>query len=133
MKATNAISFVAGVVFAIGLVVAGINQPAKVLNFVDVLGDWDPSLGVVMLAAVAVIHPFHRWNQRRAGTPGFRIKRGPIDWKLLLGAVVFGIGWGLGGLCPGPSVVSIVSGAPAALVLFGAMLVGMTPFPGSAS
>lgn len=130
MKATSAISFVAGVVFAIGLVVAGINQPAKVLNFVDVLGDWDPSLGVVMLAAVAVIHPFHRWTQRRAGAPAIRIKRGPIDWKLLIGAVVFGVGWGLGGLCPGPSVVSIVSGAPAALVLFGAMLVGMAPFSG---
>lgn len=114
----NRIAFLAGVVFAIGLGIAGMTQPAKVVGFLDVAGAWDPSLALVMLGAIGV----HVWFARRGGkTPA----PGGVDARLLGGAALFGIGWGIAGYCPGPAVVSLVTLSPDVLAFVGAMLAGM--------
>jgi uncharacterized membrane protein YedE/YeeE len=125
----SALALAAGVLFGVGLGVSGMAQPAKVLGFLDVAGDWDPTLLFVMGGAVGVHFWAYRWMRRRSA-PGtgerFSIPAGtPIDARLGLGAVLFGIGWGLGGYCPGPAIVSLASlGAPV-LVFVAAMLGGM--------
>jgi uncharacterized membrane protein YedE/YeeE len=122
-------AFVAGLVFALGLGLAGMTQPAKVLAFLDVGGAWDPSLALVMLGAIAVHAPLARRILRRRrpllapvfGVPPPR----SVDARLVLGAMVFGIGWGLAGLCPGPAVTLLASATPAVLVFVAAMVGGM--------
>jgi uncharacterized membrane protein YedE/YeeE len=120
-------SFACGVVFAVGLAISGMTQPGKVLGFLDVFGAWDPSLTFVMGGALAVLFAARAVTPRRpllaptfAALPPDR-----IDLRLVGGAAIFGIGWGLSGFCPGPAIVSIGAGTPAALVLVPAMLVGM--------
>ena len=120
-------SFACGSVFAAGLALSGMTQPAKVLGFLDVFGAWDPSLAFVMASALAVLFAAPAVTPRRpllaptfAAHPPDR-----IDLRLVGGAAIFGIGWGLSGFCPGPAIVSIGAGTPAALVLVPAMLVGM--------
>ncbi len=125
----SALALAAGVLFGVGLGVSGMAQPAKVLGFLDVTGDWDPTLLFVMGGAVGVHFWAYRWARRRSA-PGlderFFVPAGtPIDARLSLGAVVFGIGWGIGGYCPGPAIVSLASlGAPV-IVFVAAMLGGM--------
>lgn len=121
--------FACGALFAVGLGLSGMTEPRKILGFLDVLGAWDPSLALVMIGALGVHMPFFRWYSRR---PGFAlsgtcgpVKESGVDGKLLAGAAIFGIGWGLGGFCPGPAVVSLVSLAPGVLVFVSAMLIGM--------
>jgi uncharacterized protein len=119
----------AGLMFALGLTLSGMTQPAKVLGFLDVAGKWDPSLGLVMAGAVTVYAIVGRGL--RAGrapwlgglTPAPPSRR--IDGWLVAGAAIFGVGWGLGGFCPGPAVVSLGARAVAAWWLVPAMLVGM--------
>lgn len=124
------VAFVAGLLFAVGLGVAGMTDPRKVLAFLDVFhGDWDPSLAFVMVGAIAIYATAYRLLKTRAA-PRFdsRFHWPPyasVDGKLILGSVLFGIGWGLSGLCPGPSVVAVVTGSPALLLSAGAMLAGM--------
>jgi uncharacterized membrane protein YedE/YeeE len=105
-------------------------QPAYVLAFLDVSGDWDPRLALVMLGAIAVYAPVYRLALRRGRpllTPVFDLPvRQSIDAPLVAGALLFGVGWGLAGLCPGPALASLASGEPAAVVFVAAMLVGMT-------
>ena len=132
MTTTLWASFAAGLLFAIGLGVGGMTQPAKVIGFLDVAGRWDPTLALVMAAALAVYAPLHALIMRRA-TPlyGERFElstRRDIDAALLLGAVLFGAGWGLAGFCPGPAVVSLAGGRPAALVFFTGMLAAMAAY-----
>ncbi len=112
----------AGLVFGVGLGLAGMLQPAKVAGFLDFFGDWDPTLGFVMAGAIAV-HATARWFILRRASPAHAAGR--VDSPLLIGAAVFGIGWGLGGYCPGPAVVSTASLTTPALAFFGAMLAGM--------
>jgi uncharacterized protein len=122
-------SFLAGLVFAIGLGISGMTLPSKVIGFLDVAGDWDPSLAFVMGGAIAVHLTVNRFVQKR-GRPLlsdiFHLpKRSEIDGRLVAGAALFGIGWGLGGFCPGPALVSAAAGQKEALLFVGAMTAGM--------
>lgn len=120
--------FLAGLLFALGLVIGGMTQPQKVLGFLDVFGDWDPSLLFVMLGAVGIHSLSYRIIMRRASpllANDFRIpKRQDIDARLLGGAALFGIGWGLAGYCPGPVLVASGAFVPQAFILLMSMLVG---------
>ena len=132
MKRTDLVAFVAGLVFAIGLGVSGMTQPAKVIAFLDVAGAWDPSLAFVMLGAIGVHVVFARRVRSSASprfAPAFALPPSTgIDRRLLLGAALFGIGWGIAGFCPGPAVVSVVTLAPTAIAFVAAMLLAMFAF-----
>lgn len=125
-------AFVAGLVFGIGLIVSGMVNPAKVLGFLDVAGAWDPSLALVMGGAVAVGAVAFALAQRRAttllGTPMALPTARTIDRRLVMGSLVFGVGWGLAGFCPGPALVALGVGKLKALVFVAAMLGGMAVF-----
>src|SRR5690606_29474119 len=102
---------VAGVVFALGLALGGMTLPSRVIAFLDVTGDWDPSLALVMLGAVAVYAPGYRWLLRRRSAPlhapRYQIpETRTLDLRLVAGSALFGLGWGLAGYCPGPGLVS---------------------------
>ena len=118
-----------GVVFGAGLLLSGMTQPAKVVNFLDVMGAWDPSLAFVMGGAIAVHFLAYRLVPhlpKPVWAPVWAIPaRRDIDVRLLLGAALFGAGWGLGGYCPGPALTSVVAGASSTLLFTGAMLGGM--------
>ncbi len=122
-------AFFFGVVFALGLGFAGMTQPARIIGFLDVAGQWDPTLAVVMGSAVAVSATlFPVILRRRAPVIGDRFvlpDKRAIDGRLLSGAALFGIGWGLSGYCPGPAVVSLVTAAPPVLVFVVCMAVGL--------
>lgn len=122
-------TFLIGLLFGLGLVVSGMSNPEKVLGFLDLLGDWDPSLAFVMGGAVLISFFGYRWIGR-AGKPWFDLKfripnASDIDARLISGAAFFGIGWGLVGLCPGPAITAIVVEPWAVLVFIAAMLGGM--------
>jgi hypothetical protein len=123
------VSFLAGLVFAIGLGVGGMTQPAKVLAFLDVTGRWDPSLALVMAGAIAVYAPVSHWALRRSAplfASRFQVPtRRDLDASLIGGAVLFGLGWGLAGYCPGPALVSLAAGASGVVLFVAAMLAGM--------
>ncbi|MGE8941962.1 DUF6691 family protein [Leptospira interrogans] len=123
------INFVIGLIFGLGLVVSGMSNPAKVLNFLDLAGYWDPSLAFVMGGAVIVAFIGYRIVLQR-NAPIFDTKfhvptRTDVDTRLIVGPALFGIGWGLGGFCPGPALTAIGLGAPGTLIFVPAMLVGM--------
>jgi len=119
----------AGVIFGFGLLLSGMANPGKVQGFLDLAGPWDPSLAMVMAGAIAV------------GVIGFTIAKRRehsllklpmqlptatvVDRRLVIGSALFGIGWGLAGICPGPALVTLSMGAPQAIVFFVAMLAGM--------
>ena len=117
----------AGLLFGIGLILSGMIDPAKVQNFLDIAGAWDPSLAFVMAGAIGVAAPGF-WLVRKRAAPladtQFHVPPAdaPIDRRLLLGAAVFGIGWGLAGFCPGPALASLPLAAPATLVFVTAMV-----------
>ncbi|WP_148715192.1 DUF6691 family protein [Chitinolyticbacter meiyuanensis] len=107
------ISFAAGLIFGAGLIVSGMANPTKVLGFLDLAGAWDPSLALVIGGAIASASGLFAWAQRRSTTlltaepmqlPASRT----IDRRLLLGSVLFGAGWGLAGICPGPALVGLI-------------------------
>ncbi len=122
----------AGVVFGIGLLLSGMANPGKVLGFLDLAGHWDPSLAMVMAGAIAV------------GAIGFAIAKrrehsllklpiqlptaSAVDRRLVVGSALFGIGWGLAGICPGPALVTLAMGIPQAIAFVVAMVVGMQVF-----
>jgi len=125
----TAVSLLCGGVFGAGLALAGMTNPAKVLAFLDVLGGWDPSLAFAMGGAVAVSAAGYA-VAGRAGGPwlGGRFaipSRRDLDASLLGGAAIFGIGWGLVGLCPGPALVNLSRGPFETLVFVASMLVGI--------
>jgi uncharacterized membrane protein YedE/YeeE len=126
---TNIVAFACGVLFALGLGIGGMTQPSRVLAFLDVAGDWDPRLAFVMLGAIAVYAPVYRLARRRPhpilATSYQLPARTEVDRPLVTGAALFGVGWGLAGLCPGPALTSLASGEPAALSFVAAMLAGM--------
>lgn len=122
-----------GVLFALGLGISGMTQPTKVIGFLDILGDWDPSLIFVMGGAVGVNLLLYRLTMKRRPRPlleeAFVIpSRRHINAHLVGGAALFGIGWGLSGYCPGPALVASVSGWTSVLAFLGAMLAGMFLF-----
>ena len=121
-----------GLVFGVGLVVSGMSDPAKVLNFLDLAaigaGTWDPSLLFVMGAAslTALVGYRLAWRRPRPVlAEAFQDPRGPIDRRLLAGAALFGIGWGIGGFCPGPAWTALPLMAPGTLLFLPAMLAGL--------
>jgi uncharacterized protein len=128
----GALVFAAGMLFAAGLALSGMTEPAKVVGFLDFSGDWDPSLAFVMLGAVGVYLFFYRLIVRRRAplfAPAFAIpEKRPIDARLLTGAAIFGFGWGLAGYCPAPAFVAAGARSSPALVLTASMVAGIALF-----
>ena len=125
-------SLLAGLVFGLGLIVSGMADPAKVLGFLDLAGPWDPSLAFVMAGAIAVgALAFAIARKRTVSFLGAAMKlpmSRDIDGRLVIGSVVFGMGWGIAGFCPGPGLVALGMGEVKALVFVVAMLLGMGAF-----
>jgi uncharacterized membrane protein YedE/YeeE len=126
---SSAAAFAAGALFAAGLAISGMTKPSKVRGFLDFGGAWDPTLLFVMGGAVAVYFILHRLVLKRPA-PLFDSKfhlptRKDLDVRLVLGAAIFGVGWGLGGYCPGPGLASLASGAIGPVVFVAAMVAGM--------
>jgi uncharacterized membrane protein YedE/YeeE len=125
-------AFIVGLIFGIGLIVSGMTNPAKVQGFLDLAGNWDPSLAFVMGGAILVGLVAFRFASKRERSLLGEAMRLPtatrIDRRLVLGGLAFGAGWGLGGFCPGPALASLVTGGGKALVFTGAMLAGMLVF-----
>jgi len=125
-------AFAAGLLFGLGLIVAGMANPAKILGFLDIAGKWDPSLALVMVGAIAVGQVAFALARRRTlsalGLPMQLPTAGAIDFRLVGGSLVFGMGWGLAGFCPGPAIVALGAGYGKAAVFVAAMLVGMGAF-----
>jgi uncharacterized protein len=124
-----ALQFAAGLIFGLGLLLSGMANPAKVLNFLDLFGSFDPSLVLVMGGAVSVTFVGYRLAFRR-GHPwlatGFDLPTlKAIDLRLVGGAALFGIGWGLAGFCPGPALVALSLGGTSGVVFVVAMLAGI--------
>jgi uncharacterized protein len=130
-------SFVSGVTFAIGLGISGMTKPAKVTAFLDFFGDWDPSLAFVMIGAILTHAVLYRLIRRRPAplfASAFSIPtRTNIEPRLVGGAALFGIGWGLGGFCPGPAVTALASGRTSVVIFVIAMLAGMSLYKGMES
>lgn len=129
MKKADLAAFAAGALFAIGLAVAGMTRPSKIIGFLDIAGAWDASLAFVMVGAIAVHFVAQRLIVRR-GAPLFDAAfhlptRKDIDPRLVGGAAIFGVGWGLGGLCPGPAIVVASAGSLPAIVFVVGMTMGM--------
>lgn len=127
-RAEGAVSLASGAIFGGGLALAGMTRPEKVIGFLDFFRAWDPSLIFVMGGAIAV-HAL-AWRLVK-GRPSpllggrFMVPtRRDLDARLLTGAAIFGVGWGLGGFCPGPGITSMVSAAPSVLLFVAAMLLG---------
>ena len=123
------VALIAGLVFGLGLMLSGMSNPAKVQNFLDIFGAWDPSLVLVMGGAIAVGLVAFTWAKQRKtallGMPMQLPSSTIIDARLLAGAALFGMGWGLAGFCPGPAVMNLVTGHAEVWWFVGAMLVGM--------
>lgn len=125
----NLIALLSGLLFGLGLMAGGMTDPAKVKGFLDLFGAWDPSLALVMGGAIAVgVFAFAAAKRRNTSWTGERMEIPTItlvDTRLVLGGVLFGIGWGIAGLCPGPAIVALGSGMGAAWIFVVAMLAGM--------
>lgn len=127
------VQFAIGLVFGLGLVIAGMSDPAKVLNFLDIgaipTGGWDPSLAFVMAGAIAVTYVGFRLVLRRSQPifdERFHLPTArDIEARIIAGPAIFGIGWGLAGFCPGPAFTALTTGGNAALMFVAAMLAGM--------
>ncbi len=123
-------SFLCGLIFGSGLMISGMTQPAKVLGFLDVFGRWDPTLAFVMAGALAVSSLGYMLARRQRqpifAAQHFWPNRTDIDRPLVVGSVLFGTGWGLVGLCPGPALVNLASLSPRVLVFVVAMIAGMS-------
>jgi uncharacterized membrane protein YedE/YeeE len=126
------LSFAAGLVFGVGLIVSGMCNPAKVLGFLDLAGRWDPSLALVMAGAITVgVGAFalaRRMQTTWLGLPMQIPDTRRIDSRLMIGSLLFGVGWGLAGICPGPALVLAGAGVPKGLLFFAAMFAGMGLF-----
>ncbi len=123
------VAFVCGLVFGAGLIISQMSNPAKVIGFLDVTGNWDPSLALVMAGAIAVFGVLYRLALRQ-GTPllapQFTLpEKDSLDAPLMVGALIFGVGWGLGGFCPGPAIVSAAFGDARVWVFLAVMIAGM--------
>lgn len=126
---TPMVALISGLVFGLGLLLSGMGNPAKVQNFLDVFGHWDPSLALVMGGAIAVGLPAFSWARKRKtsllGEPMQLPTSSRIDASLLSGAALFGVGWGLAGFCPGPALMNLATGRAEVWLFVAAMAVGM--------
>ncbi|PXX91913.1 hypothetical protein DIT71_08705 [Marinobacter vulgaris] len=125
-------SFGAGLLFGLGLLISGMANPEKVLGFLDIAGQWDPSLAFVMGGAILVgLFAFTLAKKRTLSFLGFDMRlpaADRLDKRLIIGSVLFGAGWGLAGFCPGPGLVALGAGETGALVFVAAMVAGMGLF-----
>lgn len=133
MNKTFVMAFISGLIFALGLGLSGMTQPQKVIGFLDLFGHWDPSLIFVMAGAIAVNGLYFwllkpKFSQPLFAPRYFLPELKTLTPRLILGAAIFGIGWGLAGYCPGPALTSLASGQLAPLVFVAAMGVGMWVF-----
>lgn len=124
------IALLCGILFGLGLTISQMVDPNKVLHFLDITGNWDPSLAFVMLSALALFMPIYHLIIKHKSKPkltqAFHLpQKTTIDLPLLLGASIFGIGWGISGICPGPALVNITGGSPKIFVFITMMLIGM--------
>jgi uncharacterized membrane protein YedE/YeeE len=128
MKA-HGTSFIAGIIFALGLGLSGMTRPIKVIGFLDFFGNWDPSLACVMFAAIGVFFVAYRISQKLSSpllAEKFALpRRADLDGRLILGSAIFGAGWGLGGFCPGPAITSLASGAMPVVIFVVTMAIGI--------
>ena len=126
------VALLSGLIFGIGLIVSGMTDPAKVMNFLDLAGAWDPSLILVMGGAIAVgLVAFTVAKKRLTSLLGLPMQlptARQLDRRLIVGSLTFGVGWGLAGICPGPALVLAVEGVPQGLIFVVAMLAGMGVF-----
>ncbi len=124
--------FAVGLMFGVGLMASGMTDPGKVIGFLDLFGAWDPSLALVMGGAVVVGFFAFTLAKKRTSTLLGGVLRFPtntqMDKPLVIGSLMFGAGWGLGGFCPGPALVSMADGQPKAMLFVAAMLIGMLGF-----
>lgn len=122
-------ALVAGLVFGLGLIISGMTYPSKVIGFLDLFGSWDPSLAFTMLSAILVSFTGFRlttiMNKSILGNVIQMPLTNSIDKKLILGSLIFGIGWGLAGYCPGPALTSLMSGNLKTLIFTISMIIGM--------
>ncbi|MDR2336258.1 MAG: YeeE/YedE family protein [Burkholderiaceae bacterium] len=122
-------ALLAGLIFGLGLILSGMGNPAKVQNFLDIFGSWDPSLALVMVGAIAVGLVAFAWARRRKtallGEPMQLPTATKIDTRLLLGAAMFGIGWGIAGFCPGPALMNLLTFHKEVTIFVVSMIVGM--------
>jgi uncharacterized protein len=122
------VALASGLVFGVGLLLSGMIDPKNIVGFLDVFGDWNPRLMFVMAGAIAVHAPFVAWVRRR-GTPLLAADlsiptRRDIDAALVVGAAMFGVGWGISGFCPGPSLVALPSARAGVVVFVVALVIG---------
>ncbi len=123
------VSFLSGIIFALGLGISGMTQPQKIVGFLDLFGNWDPALAFVMVGAIAV-HSVAYLTLKPEKGPALKgsysiPKKSQITKSLVTGSLLFGIGWGLSGFCPGPGVVSLFSGNMASVNFVVSMVIGM--------
>ena len=128
--ASNLTTYFTGLIFSLGLCLSGMMQPSKVVGFLDIAGNWDPSLGMVMFGAISVYFTGQRLILKNRSTPVFGKKYGlptrvDIDGRLITGAILFGIGWGLAGFCPGPALASLVTFDTNIFIFIISMTLGM--------
>lgn len=125
-------ALIAGFIFGLGLIISGMANPDKVLAFLDLAGDWDPSLALVMGGAIIIgLVAFRLAKSRKTSILGLQIQlpsATQIDKRLIIGALIFGIGWGLAGICPGPALVLASTGSIKGIIFVAAMLAGMLLF-----
>lgn len=123
------IALASGLIFGLGLILSGMTDPSKIKGFLDLFGNWDPSLALVMGGAIAVgVVAFARAKRRTLSWTGAHMEiptSSVIDGRLLVGGLLFGAGWGIAGYCPGPAIVAASAGSVAAIAFVVAMLVGM--------
>ena len=130
----NLSAFASGLIFGLGLVISQMTNPGKVLAFLDVAGNWDPTLAFVMAGALSTLGILQRFIRKRpkqiqdTDLQTWVNPKAKIDAKLITGSVLFGIGWGLAGFCPGPAIVSLTSGLASSYVFVGAMFIGFFIF-----
>jgi len=127
-------SWLSGLIFGLGLMVSGMTNPQKVLGFLDITGTWDPSLVFVMVGGIFIATiGFFFAGKRTLSMLGMPMRiptQRQIDRPLVIGSLIFGIGWGLAGICPGPALVLVGSGIPQGIVFVVAMIIGMGFFEG---
>ncbi|QFI37880.1 YeeE/YedE family protein [Moritella marina ATCC 15381] len=125
------IALFSGILFGIGLIIAQMVNPNKIFNFLDISGDWDPSLAFVMGSALLLFIPAYKLLKKKLQQPLFADEFSLptaklIDRRLIIGAGLFGVGWGISGICPGPALVNIAGGEPKIFVFIFAMMLGMS-------
>ena len=131
--ASSIFALVSGIIFSLGLILSGMINPKNVIGFLDIFGNWDSRLLFVMMGAILInALGYHFWAKKMK-KPKYEAKfvlpvKKHLDRQLIIGSALFGIGWGLGGICPGPAIVSLVSGNSNIFIFFASMIIGMKIF-----